>query len=285
MKPTAPKTLLLRATSLMLAVAAACASTSGNARAQRVSEVIKKVGFDQKLDNQVPLDLAFLDETGAPVRLDTYLKKGAQKPAILVFVYFQCPMLCTQVLNELVRALRPLGLTPGEDFEILTVSIDPRETPELAARKKQSYLESLGRPADGKGWHFLTGDEASIKKLADSAGFRFMWDEDTQQFAHPGGLVLLTPEGRVSRYFFDVLFPSHDLRLGLVEASHGKIGSLTDRVLLLCFHYDPTTGKYGLIVTNVIRALCLLMVAAVGTFVFVMLRKEARLAARATATT
>ena len=247
------------------------------ASVQKVSDVVANVKFDQRLDEQVPLDLTFRDETGASVRLDQYFVKNGHKPVVLTLVYYECPMLCTQVLNGLTRSLKPLGLKPGDDFEILTVSINHREGPELAAKKKARYIEDLGRPEAAKGWHFLTGDEASIAKLADSVGFRFMWDPEIQQYAHAGGLVVLTPEGRISRYFFDVEFPSRDLRLGLVEASREEIGSLTDRVLLLCYHYDPTTGKYGIAITTFIRLFGFLTVAAIGTYMFVMLRRERRL--------
>ncbi len=272
--------MLLRATSFLLA---GCAAFVPAVHAQDFKAIKEKVGFDQKLDNQVPLDLAFKDEAGQSVRLDKYLAKGSNKPAILVFVYFQCPMLCTEILNSLTRTLKVVGLRPGEDFEILTVSFDEREGPDLAARKKQSYIESLGRPEAAKGWHFLTGTKDSIDKLCDSAGFRFMWDEQIQQFAHPGGMVVLTPEGRISKYYFD--FTPRDLRFALVEASHGKIGSLSDKFLLLCYHYDPTTGRYGLVITNVIRLLCLFSVIVLGSFVFVMLRRDARKSAHAVATT
>ncbi len=273
----------------MLRYAAACALVvcggwgAAPARAQQVSEVIKKVGFDQKLDSRLPLDLEFKDETGATVRLDSYFGPDKKKPVVLLFVYFECPMLCTQVLNGFVRGLKPLGLKPGGDFEILTVSIDPRDTPELAAKKKANYIELLGRTEAAQGWHFLTGTEASIAKLTDAAGFRFMWDPEIEQYAHPGGLVVVTPEGRLSRYFFDVEFSPRDLRFSLIEASKEGIGSLTDRVLLLCYHYDPTTGKYGLVITNVIRLLCLVTVAALGSFMFVMVRRERRLTRAAAA--
>lgn len=254
------------------------------AHAQKVADVVRKVGFDQRLDNQLPLDLTFKDETGANVGLDSYFGPKHKKPVVLLFVYYECPMLCTQVLNGFVRALKPLGLKAGDEFEILTVSINHRETPELAARKKANYIELLGRPEVAKGWHFLTGDEASIAKFADAAGFRFMWDPEIEQYAHPGGLLVVTPEGRVSRYFFDVEFSPRDLRFALQEASKESIGSLTDRVLLLCYHYDPTTGKYGFAITNFIRLLCGLTVVALGSFMFVMMRRERRLTRAATAT-
>jgi protein SCO1/2 len=192
-------------------------------------------------------------------------------------------MLCTQVLNGFVRSLKIVGLKPGEEFEILTVSIDPRETPELAAEKKANYLEQLGRPEAGKGWHFLTGDEASIAKFTDAAGFRFMWDPEIEQYAHPGGLVVATPEGRLSRYFFDVEFNAKQLRYSLMEASKESIGPLSDRVLMLCYMYDPVTGKYGFAITNFIRLLCGLSVAGLGTYVFVMVRRDRRLTRAAAA--
>lgn len=258
-------------------------SIASTAHAQQVADVVKKVGFDQKLDEQLPLDLTFKDETGADVRLDTYFGPTKKKPVVLLFVYYECPMLCTQVLNGFVRALKAVGLKPGNDFEILTVSINHREGPELAAKKKAAYLDLLGRPEAGQGWHFLSGDEASIAKFADAAGFRFMWDPEIEQYAHPGGLVVATPEGRISRYFFDVEFSPRDLRFALQEASKEGIGSLTDRVLLLCYHYDPTTGKYGFAIMNFIRLLCGLTVVVMGSFMFVMIFRERRLTRAAAA--
>lgn len=288
MKPNLParprsSSALRIAAIFALATCGAVVATAGRAEGQRFADIVTSVGFDQKLDSQVPLDLTFKNETGASESLAAYMPRNGKKPVVVLLVYYECPMLCTQVLNGFVRALKPLGLKPGDDFEIVTVSINHRETPELAARKKANYLELLGRPEAGKGWHFLTGDEASIAKLADAVGFRFMWDPDIEQYAHPGGLVVLTPEGRVSRYFFDVEFSPRDLRLSLVEASREEIGSLTDRVLLLCYHYDPTTGKYGLFITNIIRLLCLLTVAGMGSYMFVMLRRERRLTRAAAA--
>lgn len=191
-------------------------------------------------------------------------------------------MLCTQVLNGFVRALKPLGLKPGADFEIVTVSINHRETPELAARKKQNYVELLSRPEAAAGWHFLTGDEASIAKLADAAGFRFMGPRD-RAVRTPRRARRADARGRLSKYFFDVEFSPRDVRFALVEASKEGIGSLTDRFLLLCYHYDPTTGKYGLVINNVIRLLCFLTVAVLGSFMFVMMRRERRLARAAAA--
>lgn len=212
--------------------------------------VLDEVGIDQHLNEQVSPELQFLDESGKPVKLGDYFGK---KPIVLSLVYYDCPQLCNQVLSGFVMALRGMTFKPGEEFTAVTVSFDPREKPDLAARKKDSYIRSYGRPSAASGWHFLTGDENSIRALAKTVGFRYTWDEATKQYAHLSGIMVLTPQGRVSRYFYGVEYAPRDLRLGLVEASEGKIGSLADQVMLLCFHYDPTTGKYGVILINLIR--------------------------------
>jgi protein SCO1 len=261
----------LRAASLLLAAGAFVGLA---AHAQQPARVVQEVKWAQKLDEQIELDVPFRDETGAEVQLSRYFE--ADKPVVLLLVYYECPMLCTEVLNGFVRCLKPLGLEPGTDFEIVTVSISHTETPALAAKKKQAYLDVLGRPAVANGWHFLTGSEDSIRRLADSIGFRFMWDPEIEEYAHAGGLTVLTPAGRISKYFFDVEFPPRDLRLALVEASQGEIGSFTDRVLLLCYHYDPTTGKYGLVITTVIRVLGALTVTLIIGSVLLMLRRDRR---------
>lgn len=213
-------------------------------------KIFDSVGIDQKLDAQLPLDLEFRDERGRTVKLGEYF--GA-KPVVLMLVYYDCPQLCNQVLSGFVMALRGMKLEPGSEFTTVTVSFDPKETSDLAARKKESYIQSYGRPAAADGWHFLTGEDASIRALAEAAGFRYEWDEATRQYAHASGLMVATPQGRMSKYLYGVEYAPRDLRLALVEASEGKIGSLADSILLLCYHYDPTTGKYGLIVMNLIR--------------------------------
>ena len=237
-------------------------------------EVLDQVGIDQKLDAQVPLDLAFRDEAGRAVRLGDYF---GDKPVVLSLVYYDCPMLCTQVISGLVSTLRGLSFTPGEEFVSVTVSFDPREQPALAAAKKQSYIQRLGRPEAAAGWHFLTGDEAAIKALTGAVGFRYAWDKSLEQFAHASGIMVLTPQGKISRYFYGVDYAPRDLRLGLVEASAGRVGSLADQVLLLCYHYDPTTGKYGVIVMNVLRLAGALTVAALfALMIYSWRRNKAR---------
>jgi protein SCO1/2 len=204
-------------------------------------DVLRDVGIHQRLDNQVPLDLAFRDETGATVHLSDYFDG---KPVILVLAYYRCPMLCTQVLNGLVDSLRGMDFEIGKQFRVITVSFDPREGPEIAARKKENYAAVYGRPGAESGWHFLTGDEDSIAQLTKAVGFRYAFDSALNQFAHASGIMVLTPQGRLSHYFLGINFPSRDVRLSLVEASQGRIGSPVDRLLLLCYHYDPATGKY-----------------------------------------
>ncbi len=213
---------------------------------------LRKVGIDQRLNNQVPLDLVFRDELGQEVKLGNYF---GQRPVILSLVYYDCPMLCTQVLNGLVGSMKALKFNVGREYEVVTVSFDAREKPELAREKKAGYMVRYGRAGAEQGWHFLTGDEASIKALTESVGFRFAWDDETKQFAHASGIMILTPEGRVSRYFYGVDFAPRDVQLGLVEASNNKIGSPVDQILLYCYHYDPQTGKYGFVIMNVMRVL------------------------------
>ncbi len=211
---------------------------------------LEGVGIDQKLNAQIPLELAFHDEYGRQVRLSSFF---GERPVLLALVYYQCPMLCTQVLNGVEMSLKAISFNPGRDFEVVVVSFDPNDTPELAAAKKRNYLRRYGRPDTANGWHFLTGEPANIKALTDAAGFRYRWDAASRQFAHASGIFLLTPEGRISRYFYGVEYPPRDLRLGLVEASRRKIGNAVDALLLFCYHYDPATGKYGALVMNILR--------------------------------
>jgi protein SCO1/2 len=238
------------------------------------------VGFDQRLNAQVPLDLEFTDEAGRTVRLADYFHG---KPVILVLAYYRCPMLCSEVLNGLVRAMLDLPFDVGNEFSVITVSFDPREGPELAAAKKQTYLERYGKPGAAAGWHFLTGKEDAIKRLAQAVGFRYTYDARYDQYAHASGIMVLTPTGRISRYFYDIRFPPRDLRLGLVEASENRIGSAADQILLFCFHYDPAEGRYGPAVMNLVRLGGVLTLLGVGTFLTVMWRRERRAARRAAA--
>ena len=232
------------------------------------------VGIDQRLDQQVSLDLMFKDEAGRDVPLSSFFQRG--KPVILAPVYFRCPMLCTQILNGLASSLKAVSLDPGKDFEILAVSFDPKDTPETAASKKQMYMRRYGRPGTANGWHLLTGDQANISALMDTIGFHYKYDAATQQFAHASGIMVLTPEGRLSRYFYGVEYAPTDLRLGLVEASKNKIGSAVDQILLFCYHYDPATGKYGAVVMNLVRFAGATFTVVCGVFLFLFLRRDVR---------
>jgi protein SCO1 len=234
-------------------------------------KLLKHVGIDQKLDSQVPLDTAFRDEDGRTIALRDYF--GA-KPVVLALVYYECPMLCNLVLNGLARTLKVTSLKMGQDFQVVAISIDPHEIPDQAIAKKKYYNRDPS--GTGRGWHFLTGDEKSISAVADSVGFRYVYDAKTGQFAHASGIMILTPQGKVARYLYGIDYAPKDFRLGLVEAARGKIGSKVDQLLLLCFHYDPSTGKYSLAILTALRAAGIATVLGLGTFVFVMLRRERR---------
>jgi protein SCO1/2 len=240
-------------------------------------KALREIGFDQNIDQRVPLDTVFRDESGAVVRLGDYFGK---KPVVMVFAYYDCPMLCTLVINGLSGALGVMSLNPGKDFEIVTVSFNPRDTPASATAKKAVYLERYRRPGAAGGWHFLTGDQANIERLTTAAGFRYAWDEQTKQFAHPSGVIVLTADGRLSKYLFGVEYGPRDLRLGIVEASEGKVGTPADALLLYCYHYDPTTGRYGLAIMRTIRMAGAATVFAIGAFIVVMVRRERHLARR-----
>jgi len=235
--------------------------------------ILENVGLDQKLNAQVNGDLQFFDEEGNQVKLGQYFGK---KPIILTLVYYECPMLCTLILNGVVRALRTLNFSAGEEFEIITVSIDPGETPELALTKKTQYLESYDRPKAAEGWHFLTGKEDQIAQLTEAVGFRYVYDEKSGEYAHASGIMVLTPEGRVSRYYYGVEYSPRDLRLGLVEASDSKIGSPVDQILLFCYHYDATTGRYSIAIMNFLRLAGVATILAIGAFLLVMIRRDRR---------
>src|SRR5579864_2416379 len=234
---------------------------------------LQGVGIEQKLDRQVSLSLVFRDEAGNPVPLAKFFHG---KPVLLAPVYYRCPMLCTQILNGVASALKAVSFDPGRDFEVVSVSFDPKDTPEIAASKKQSYLRRYNRPNTDNGWHFLTGDEANIKALTDAVGFHYKYDPQTKQFAHASGVLILTPEGRVSRYFYGVEYAPRDVRLGLVEASKNKIGSPVDQILLFCYHYDPSTGKYGATVMKLVRFTGGGFVVLCGLILLVAWRRERR---------
>ena len=242
------------------------------------SSVVDRVAIDQKLGAQVSPELEFRDENGNPVRLGKYFASG--RPLVLSLVYYRCPGLCTMTLNGMSAAFKPLKLSAGTDFDVLTVSIDPHETPALASEKKAQYLRRYGRAGAEGGWHFLTGDEASVKALADTVGFRYVYQPEIDQYAHSAAIMVLTPTGRVAQYYYGLEYSARDLRLGLVEASGGKIGTLADAVTLLCYQYDPRSGKYGAAVMRTVRTAGVATAAGLGIFMFVMFRRERRLAAR-----
>lgn len=237
---------------------------------------LQKVRFDQKLDAQLPLDLTFRNDKGESVTLGSLF--GA-RPVVLAFVYYDCPMLCNQILNGLVSGLGVLEQTVGTDFDVVAISFDARETPVQAAAKKAEYLDRYKRPGSDAGWHFLTGDEASIKRVTDTAGFQFAWDATTQQFAHASGVIVATPDGRLARYLFGIEYPPRDLKFALMESSEGRIGSVVDQVLLYCYHYEPATGSYSLIAMNAVRLGGAATLAALLGFVAISLRRDSRVPA------
>jgi len=235
---------------------------------------LQGVSIEQNLNHQVPLNLVFRDEFGRSLPLSTYF--SGHKPVLLALVYYTCPMLCNLVLTGMETSLRAISLNPGRDFEIVAVSFDPHDTPEIAAAKRASYLQRYRRPDTANGWHFLTGDQASIQALTSAVGFRYKLDPATGQYAHASAIMILTPDGKLSRYFYGVEYAPRDVRLGLVEASQNKIGSPVDQILLFCYHYDPATGKYGAIAMNMVRFAGATFVLICGTFLLVMWRRDWR---------
>jgi protein SCO1/2 len=232
------------------------------------------VGIDQKLNEQLPLDLVLKNENGESVKLGDYFGK---KPVVLSLVYYQCPMLCNQVLNGMVTAFRVMSFAPGKEFEVVTISFDPRETPALAAAKKQTYVDYLPdekRASAAAGWHFLTADEASIARITSAVGFRYHWDEATNQFAHASAIYVATPQGKLARYFYGIEYAPRDLRLGLIEAAENKIGSPVDQLLLYCYHYDPATGKYGAVVMNMMRVGGVITLIALAALLLALRRRS-----------
>ena len=238
---------------------------------------LRDVRIEQKLDQQLPLDLVFRDENGQAVKLGQYF---GQKPVVLAFVYYDCPMLCTQVLNGMVTSFRVLPFEIGKEYEVVTVSFDPRETNTLATAKKQVYMKYLPekmRADANSGWHFLTGDQDNIAKLTEAAGFHYRYDETTKQFAHASGIMLTTPQGKLSRYFYGVDYPARDVRLGLIESSANKIGSPVDQLLLYCYHYDPATGTYGAAVMKIMRIAGVLTVLAIALMILTLKVRKPKL--------
>jgi protein SCO1/2 len=266
------------AIALLLVALVAAAASGAKADAAKVpkppqAQLLEGVTFEQRLDAQVPMDVELIDDDGHSTTLAECVD---DRPAIFVLAYYRCPMLCNQVLVGLARSLRGGSLRPGEDLEVVVVSFDPDDTVEMAAAKKDSVVTAYDRDASGEGWHFLTGEAKVVTQLAESVGFRYAYDQASAQYAHASGIVILTPSGRVSKYFYGIDYPTRDVRLALVEASAGRIGTMVDQLLLYCFHYDPLTGRYGLAIMRVIRAGGVLTVVALAGFVWTALRRERR---------
>jgi len=260
--------------------AAAILPIAAQDRTEPVPKALSRVGIEEKFDAALPLQLPFKDERGRDVTLGSYFR--ANHPVILTLNYYRCPMLCTLELNGLVQGLKGLAWSPGDEFQIVTVSIDPHELPPLAAAKKATYLEDLGRPSAESGWHFLTGSAASIDALTKAVGFSYEYDKESDQFGHAAVIVLVTPDGRVSRYLYGVQFDAPTLKLGLLEASKGRIGSAMDRIILYCYHYDSNQGRYALAAENIMRAggaITVLVLACVIATFWLRERKRQRAAA------
>ena len=235
--------------------------------------ILKEVRIDQKLDSPVPLDLPFTDEQGRDVVLGDYFGK---RPVVLALVYYECPMLCTQVLNGLFSSMEPVKIDAGRDFDLVVVSFDPGETPAMALAKKAGYVKHYQRPTAEAGIHFLTGRQTSIDRLADAVGFRYVYDEAIDQYAHPAAISVLTAQGKVSKYLYGVEFAPLDFRFAVTAAGEGQIGRLVDQALLYCFHYDPATGKYSLAIMSFVRIGAVLTMVGLGAFLFVNLRRDRR---------
>lgn len=240
------------------------------------TDFLSDVGIEQQLGAQLPLETELRDEAGNVVPLQKYFGK---QPVVVIFAYYRCPQLCTQVLNGFLRASQAIPQVMGRDFQVVTISIDPTETPQIAAEKKNNYVKAYRRPGAEEGWHFLTADAAAIERLTKVAGFRYRYDPTSAQYAHASGIMIATPDGKLARYYYGIEYPPPDLRLGLVESSEEKIGSAVDQILLLCFHYDPLTGRYGLMISRLLKITGSLTALALGTFIIRMIRHERRRAA------
>jgi len=250
-----------------------CTPAPAHHTAQHDIPLLRQVDFVQRLHEFIPLELMLWDETGKSVPLQDYF---GRKPIILSLVYYDCPNLCTMVLNGLLRTLRALSLTVGDDFAVLVVSINPHDTPALAAAKKAQYVRGYGRAGAASGWHFLTGSSEAIQRLTESVGFHYTYDAAREQFAHASGIMVLTPQGQLARYFYGVEYAPRDVRLGLIEAAAYKIGSPIDRLLLLCYHYDPQSGTYSLAILRTLRLAGAATVVTLGAFLGAMVHRERR---------
>lgn len=244
--------------------------------ASGLPDALKTIGIEQKLGDQLPLDTEVTAEDGRTIRLGSLFESG--RPVLLAFVYYECPMLCNEVLNGLTGSLKGISLDAGKDFDVIALSFDASENgkPELASNKKAAYMERYGRPGSEKGWHFLTASQASIDAVTQAAGFSYRWDEKSNQFAHAGGVIVVTPQGKLSRYFYGIDYSPRDLKLSMIESADNKVGSAADQMLLYCYHYDPATGKYGLAILSVIRLGAVLTLLGMGAMGFVFWRRSKR---------
>jgi protein SCO1 len=264
---------IFRTTLAALLIAQAVAADSATVPSNSMPEPLKAVGYDQRLGEQVPLDLEFRDEAGRPVKLGDLF---GRRPVVLVFAYYECPMLCDLVLQGLTGSLKALRFDAGKEFDVVVVSIDPKETPKLAAETEAQTLSRYGRSGTEAGWHFLTGGQGSILKLTQAAGFRYVYDKERDEFAHAAGVVILTPGGRISRYLYGIEYAPRDVRLALIESADGRIGNLADQVLLYCFHYDPVYGKYSAMTMNILRLAAVATVLGLGLLILLLKRRERR---------
>lgn len=262
---------LLRTTLAGLLIAQASVAADAPVPAGTMPGPLQEVGYDQKLGEQLPLDLPFRDEAGRPVKLGDYF---GRRPVLLVFAYYRCPMLCDLVVQGTTGSLKALTLDAGKDFDVVVVSIDPRETPEQARKAKRDALAHYGRTGTNAGWHFLTGPQQSILELTNAAGFRYVYDKERDEYAHAAGILIATPEGRISRYLYGIEYAPRDVRLALVESSAGRIGSFADQVLLYCFHYDPVYGKYSAMTMNILRLGAIVTVLGLGLLIVLLKRRE-----------
>jgi len=260
---------------MLYALATVLAALPVRAQQQETTPgILREVDISQNLNTQIPPGIAFRDENGKIVHLGDFL---GTKPILLSLVYFECPALCTEVLNGELRTMDAISLDLGKDFDAVTVSFEPKDTPALAKAKRDVYIGQYGRPGAAENWHFLTGDQFSIDALTKAVGFHYAYDSGSRQYAHAAAIMILTPDGKIDRYYYGVQYPARDVRLGLVEASQGKIGTVTDHALLYCYQYDPATGKYGLIVMNVVRGGGALTVLLLGIFMLTMFRRDRKL--------
>ena len=263
---TIAATLLLAASAFGQGMTSGIMSPPANVRPPG----LKNVGIRQNLNQQIPPDLAFTDDLGRPVHLADYFGK---RPLILNLVYYNCPMLCGEVLSGLEHSLRMMKFDVGKEFDVITVSFDPNETPEMAAKKKSEFLKRYNRAGGEQGWHFLVGKPDAINTLTQVAGFDYQYDEKTKQFAHATAIMILTPQGKIAQYYYGVEYPPKDLRLGLVEAGAGKIGNMVDQMLLYCYHYDPEQGKYSATILRVLRLAGIATMLFLGTIIVVLIRR------------